>query len=106
MRCLLPVVCVFLMIGPIARASSKGQREKGATVFANTGCRQCHTIQNVGGKRGPDLSGVGRALKKEQIRDQILNGSKQMPPFKDVLQPSDVDDLVAYLRSCKQKVQN
>jgi mono/diheme cytochrome c family protein len=32
-----------------------------------------------------------------------VNGSKVMPAFGDVLQPTELDDLVAYLRSCKDK---
>jgi mono/diheme cytochrome c family protein len=42
-------------------------------------------------------------LKKEQLRQQIVDGSKRMPPFGDVLQHQELDDLVAYLRSCRDK---
>jgi ubiquinol-cytochrome c reductase cytochrome b subunit len=57
----------------------------------------------VGGHKGPDLTAVGRRLKKEQLRQQIVDGSKRMPPFGDVLQHQELDDLVAYLRSCRDK---
>jgi mono/diheme cytochrome c family protein len=56
-----------------------------------------------GGTRGPELSGVGRRLNKDQIRTQILHGGHEMPPFADVLKKSEVDDLVAYLHSRSDK---
>jgi mono/diheme cytochrome c family protein len=93
-----------LLVFPFAGfASSRSQREHGALVFAQCGCAHCHTIHNAGGHKGPDLSGVGRRLKKEQIQHQIVNGSKLMPPFGDDLQAADLDDLLVYLHSCRDK---
>ena len=103
MRLWLPAVCLCLAFSSHAFAASKDQRDRGAELFAGSGCRHCHTIRNVGGHKGPDLSGVGRNLSKTQIRAQILNGGKQMPPFTDELEPAEVNDLVAYLRSCRTK---
>ena len=103
MRLWLPVVCLCLAAGSHAFGSSQNQRERGAYVFAASGCRHCHTIHNVGGHKGPDLSGVGRVLSKAKIRAQILRGGNQMPPFTDDLEPAEVDVLVAYLRSCREK---
>jgi mono/diheme cytochrome c family protein len=84
-------------------ASTQGQRARGAAVFAASGCQHCHSIRNVGGQKGPDLSGVGRRKKKPAMLNQILYGSKVMPAFKDILDQSDVNDLIAYLRSCRDK---
>ena len=84
-------------------ASSSDQNARGATVFAENGCLHCHTICNQGGTKGPDLSGVGRRLSEAQIRSQILQGGRQMPSFADILQQSETEDLVAYLRSCRDK---
>jgi mono/diheme cytochrome c family protein len=78
-------------------------KRRGATVFADNGCHHCHSIRHDGGSKGPDLSGVGRSLSKTQIRTQILQGGHQMPSFADILQKSEVDDLVAYLHSCRDK---
>jgi mono/diheme cytochrome c family protein len=83
--------------------SASDKRAHGSVLFAQSGCQHCHTIQSVGGSKGPDLSGVGRRLDETQIRKQLLEGGKQMPPFADILEKSEVDDLVAYLRSCRQK---
>ncbi len=82
---------------------SADPRIRGAQAFAGNGCAQCHTIRHSGGSKGPDLSGVGRRLSDEQIRTQIQNGGKQMPPFGEVLRVSETDDLVAYLHSRRDK---
>ncbi len=103
MRKLFVASLVLLGLASPARASSKAQRVHGAALFATSGCQHCHTIRNVGGHRGPNLSSVGRTKSKEAIRAQVTNGSKVMPAFGDVLQRTELDDLVAYLRSCKDK---
>jgi mono/diheme cytochrome c family protein len=82
---------------------SNDPRVRGAHAFAENGCQQCHSIRNSGGKKGPDLSGVGRRLNEAQIRAQIMNGGKQMPSFADILQLTEADDLVAYLHSLRDK---
>jgi len=78
-------------------------KQRGRAVFVSNGCQHCHTIHDQGGERGPDLSGVGRTLNKTQIRSQITQGGRQMPSFGDILKASEVDDLVAYLHSCRDK---
>lgn len=99
----LALMVVFFAVSPPAFASSRDQRELGVTVFKANGCDHCHRIRNEGGHKGPDLSGVGRKLSKTQISDQILKGGNEMPSFAEDLQKSEVDDLVAYLRSCRAK---
>jgi len=103
MRCWLLAFCLVLAFGSMAFASSRSQREHGAALFASNGCGHCHSIHKVGGHKGPDLSGVGRTMSKDKIREQILRGGNEMPSFTDDLQPAEVKDLVAYLRSCREK---
>ena len=76
----------------------------GAAVFESAGCRHCHTIGNSGGRVGPNLSGIGLTKAAAEIRRQIVHGGKGMPPFGDILERSQINDLVAYLRSCRSKV--
>jgi mono/diheme cytochrome c family protein len=94
---------VLLAFSLPALASSKMQRQHGAALFASSGCQACHVIGSVGGTRGPNLSNVGRTAKKAAIRNQIVNGSKVMPAFGNILAPQEIDDLIAYLHSCRQK---
>jgi mono/diheme cytochrome c family protein len=103
MRNWFPATVVLLVCALPALGSSRGQRAHGAALFACSGCQHCHTIHNVGGHRGPDLSGVGRRKSKAAIRQQIVYGSKVMPAFGEVLEPGELNDLIAYLRSCQDK---
>ncbi len=106
MRKLFVASLLLLGFASSAMASSKAQRAHGAALFASSGCQHCHTIRNVGGTKGPNLSSVGRTKSEQAIRAQVINGSKVMPAFGNVLEPSELDDVVAYLRSCKDKPKN
>lgn len=99
----LRMVCIILVAAfpLLAVASSPSQRARGAAVFADSGCQHCHSIHNVGGHTGPDLSNVGKRKTESQIRHQIVYGSKIMPPFGNILQRRQLNDLLAYLRSCR-----
>jgi mono/diheme cytochrome c family protein len=103
MRFSLLVLVILMVCSSSGFASSRSQRAHGASVFVASGCSHCHSIRNAGGHKGPDLSGVGRRLKKDQMRRQIVEGSKRMPPFKDELQDKELADLISYLRSCRDK---
>jgi mono/diheme cytochrome c family protein len=99
-------VFTFMLLAlavPPAQASSRKQRERGAQLFDSSGCLHCHMMGQAGATRGPNLSGVGRRVKPAAMRNQILHGGKGMPAFDDVLKPKELDDLVAYLRSCRAK---
>jgi hypothetical protein len=37
------------------------------------------------------------------MRRQIVCGSKVMPAFGDDLEPGELKDLIAYLKSCREK---
>ena len=106
MRLLVFVAAFVLAFSSFAIAASRSQRTHGAAVFSESGCQHCHSIGGVGGHKGPDLSGVGRRKSKAALRQQIVFGSKVMPAFGDDLEPGDLKDLIAYLRSCRQKPAN
>jgi mono/diheme cytochrome c family protein len=103
MRVVLFIAVFLLAFSSFAIASSQSQKARGAAVFSETGCQHCHSINNVGGHKGPDLSGVGRRKSKAALRQQIVFGSKVMPAFGDDVGPNDLKDLIAYLHSCRQK---
>jgi mono/diheme cytochrome c family protein len=103
MRLYLFAFVLLLIPSPAGFASSRSQREHGASVFAASGCTHCHSIRSEGGHKAPDLSGVGRRMKTEQMRRQIVEGTRTMPPFGDDLKDADLADLIAYLHSCRDK---
>ena len=85
-------------------ASVATNRAAGRSLFAEKGCEHCHGVDGIGGEKGPNLSGVGRERKPEEIRTQILQGGNAMPPFVDVLAPDEVKLLVDYLSAKKKAV--
>jgi ubiquinol-cytochrome c reductase cytochrome b subunit len=102
LRVAIPVLVLFF--SSFAFASTRVQRARGEAVFDSSGCRHCHSIGGAGGHKGPDLSNVGRTKMKTAIRSQIVYGSREMPEFGDVLEHRDIDDLIAFLRSCREKI--
>ena len=54
MRLWLPAICIFLSFGSVALGASRSQRERGAAVFAASGCGHCHTIQKGGRTQGTE----------------------------------------------------
>jgi ubiquinol-cytochrome c reductase cytochrome b subunit len=71
----------------------------GARNFEQRGCISCHTLDGVGGQRGPDLTYVGLRLSADELTWRILNGGENMPAFGTTLSPNDTAALVAFLAS-------
>lgn len=103
MNLLRPALAFALASASCFPAFAESAKHHGSTAFVDDGCQHCHTIHGQGGTKGPDLSGIGRTLNKTQIRTQITQGGRQMPSFGDILKASEVDDLVDYLHSCRDK---
>jgi mono/diheme cytochrome c family protein len=113
-RTFLQSAAVFIVVGALmlalammqtpspVSANSKAQ-ERGAALFAASGCAHCHGPAGVGGKKGPDLQLVRKRMNKAQMRLRIHNGGLTMPPFGDSLTSPQIEDLIAYLRT-KRKV--
>ncbi len=73
---------------------------QGAVVFQNKQCRNCHALEGVGGQRGPDLTHVGRALTRDQLIDQVSNGTPgggNMPAYGKQMKPAEMTALVEFL---------
>ena len=56
-------------------AQSTPLQLQGAVVFQNKNCRNCHALEGIGGQRGPDLTTVGTRLTRDQLIDQVSNGT-------------------------------
>jgi cytochrome c553 len=107
----LMVVALTAFVG----SASAQDKDKGAAVYAATGCSMCHSIAGKGNVKGP-LDDVGSKLSAPEIRGWITDpaGSAakakadRKPPmaamqakFKS-LSKDDLDNLVAYLSSLKK----
>ena len=73
---------------------------QGALVFQNKNCRNCHALEGSGGRRGPDLSTVGRRLTRDQLIDQVSNGTPgggDMPAYGKQINAAEMEALAQFL---------
>jgi ubiquinol-cytochrome c reductase cytochrome b subunit len=85
---------------PVSAVQSSGADSiaiKGVALFYNKGCQYCHTINEHGGKSGPELTNVGNRLSQHQIMIRIVNGAEDMPAFGSVLSKKELEELSAFL---------
>ena len=77
---------------------------QGALVFQNKDCRNCHALDGLGGKKGPDLTLVGTRLTRDQIIDQVSNGTPgggDMPAYGKQISPAEMTALAEFLTSLR-----
>jgi ubiquinol-cytochrome c reductase cytochrome b subunit len=70
---------------------------RGALVFQNKQCRNCHALGGTGGQRGPALDEVATRLTKEELVRQVIQGGGNMPAYGKKLSPAEVDALVQFM---------
>jgi len=73
---------------------------QGAAVFQYKNCRNCHALAGKGGLRGPDLANVGTRLTRDQLIDQVSNGTPgggNMPAYGKQLNPFQMAALAEFL---------
>ncbi len=81
---------------------------QGAAVLQIKQCRNCHALEGIGGLRGPDLTDVGGRMTRDQLIDQISNGTPgggNMPAFGKQMMPAEMDALVDFLTTLHGKGQ-
>jgi ubiquinol-cytochrome c reductase cytochrome b subunit len=81
---------------------------QGAVVFQNKDCRNCHALDGIGGKRGPDLTLVGTRLNVGLLIDQVSNGTPgggNMPAYGKQISPAEMTALVDFLSSLRPERQ-
>ena len=88
-----------LTLPPTVTQGLGGAESQGARLFASRGCIACHQIGGTGGLRGPELDDVGARLTHEQLISQIVNGSANMPGYRDTISPIELSNLVAFLET-------
>ena len=71
----------------------------GALVLQMKQCRNCHALDETGGKRGPALDGVAVRLTHDQLIRQVVQGGGNMPAYGKNLSPAETTALVAFLET-------
>jgi len=98
---------------PAAKKSAAGSGANAAAVARgkevfDKKCGVCHYADSDSKKIGPGLKGIGKRgtftvnnnkVTDESLKTWIENGDTMMPPFKDVLEPAQIKDVVAYVKS-------
>src|SRR5690242_18520946 len=72
---------------------------QGALVFQAKQCRNCHSLAESGGQRGPALDSVAVRLTQDQLIRQVIQGGGNMPAYGKNLNPAETTALVAFLET-------
>jgi cytochrome c len=100
---------------PETKAPAKKSTAGGSAAAAARGkevfdkkCAVCHYADSDAKKIGPGLKGIGKRgtftvnnskVTDESLKTWIENGDNLMPPFKEVLDPPQIKDVVAYVKT-------
>jgi mono/diheme cytochrome c family protein len=109
-------ICTALLCAGFALAQESSKKPaagnaaavaRGKAVFQQK-CSICHFDTSDQKKIGPGLKGIskrgtfsvnGNKITDESLRAWIENGDQLMPPFKDVLEPGQIKDVIAYVKT-------
>ena len=90
-----------------ASRGSAGSAAKGKEVFEKK-CAMCHFADSDQKKIGPGLKGIskrgtftvnGNKVTSESLKTWIENGDSLMPGMKESLEPAQIKDVVAYVKT-------
>jgi ubiquinol-cytochrome c reductase cytochrome b subunit len=76
---------------------------QGALVLQDKQCRNCHSLADEGGLRGPALDSIATRMTQDQIIRQVLQGGGNMPAYGNALNPSETKALVSFLATLRGK---
>jgi cytochrome c len=110
------VICVAVTGAASLLAQDTGKKTGGANAAAvargkslfQQKCSICHYDTSDQKKIGPGLKGLskrgtfsvnGNKITDDSLRTWIENGDQLMPPFKDVLEPAQIKDVIAYVKT-------
>jgi cytochrome c2 len=90
-----------------ANHSAAGSAARGKDVFEKK-CAMCHFADSDAKKIGPGLKGIskrgtfsvnGNKVTTESLTTWIENGDSLMPGMKETLEPAQIKDVVAYVKT-------
>ncbi|MGO9452347.1 MAG: c-type cytochrome [Candidatus Binataceae bacterium] len=92
-------IALLSSIKPLADpAGFKGDAATGQSLFTDA-CASCHGDSARGGEQGPNLVQRPILYRFTDFKEVVMKGRRTMPAFTDVLDPPQVDDIVAWLRT-------
>ena len=93
--------------GPAGAGKNSAAAARGKEIFDKK-CAVCHYADSDAKKIGPGLKGISKRgtftvtsnkVTDETLKTWIENGDTLMPPFKEVLEPAQIKDVVAYVKT-------
>jgi cytochrome c len=103
------LVSAALMLSVLRVAATRAEeKRRGAELFSERGCSQCHYTDSKDTKIGPGLGGLfsreslpvsGKPVSKSNVRDQLLTPYENMPSFADRLSEEEIDHLIEYMKT-------
>jgi putative heme-binding domain-containing protein len=66
------VVAYIRSLNAVSQRFSGSAVATGESVYKREGCGNCHRVNGVGGRMGPDLSSIGQTRSPEHLRQSIL----------------------------------
>jgi ubiquinol-cytochrome c reductase cytochrome b subunit len=78
---------------------------QGALVFQEKQCRNCHSLDNIGGQRGPALDSVAVRRAQDQLIRQVIQGGGNMPAYGKNLSPAETTALISFLLTLRPEDQ-
>ena len=82
---------------PVAFAQDRAAIEAGEQVFGEN-CAPCHGERLRSPTPNTDLRNL-KAGDRARFEQRVLDGKPPMPPWRGVLQPDEIEQLWAYIRS-------
>jgi hypothetical protein len=70
-------------------------------VLQDKQCRNCHSLNGVGGQRGPALDAIASRMTEDQMIRQVLQGGGNMPAYGNALNPAETKALVSFLMTLR-----
>lgn len=108
---LLALVALALLVGCSDNNQKLGrqlnaQEKRGEKLFASN-CKKCHAADSGLATQGPNLEGLfdkkflpsGAPANDERVKNVLQYGRRSMPAFGQVLDDSQIDAIIAYLKT-------
>jgi mono/diheme cytochrome c family protein len=94
------MLAVWVQAAGAQPAGSLDDRQLLGMRLFNQSCRVCHTKpQLTSPLYGPELSQSSAGGQESVMRDVISNGTPRMPGFKYHFEPTQIEAIVAYLKT-------
>jgi mono/diheme cytochrome c family protein len=99
------IVAAAVVCGTVSNAATKEQENQAYTLY-KVRCALCHYIDRPEAKFAPSLKDLfrkekllnGKPVNDQNVADWIAEGSANMPGFRYTLDPTEIQQIVSYIK--------